>query len=380
MISVRPLSTFLLSILLMMKELNQVKAMTVRGRNMEESDFELYADGTAEVCPEGKEVTVQECLQAAHDVGSDLPLQETLNIGSWNHTPCGCFIYNDHLVDYKEDHGDCLADPNSNLVCRKEVTLLPPPPETDFELYPYGLAGSCPEGKEVAEQDCLDAAKEVGYEMILKDFLNVGSWPFTPCGCFIYIDHWVDFKDPGDGSCTADPKSNLVCRKEKILPPPSPAPSERCESRTVAFKSVDYFGSFLGTYSSAYEENSTSTAGCIILPGIPTQDNQYCVGDSFIIDVAIYDESGTTIIGHKLQQTTVVSAEHQFTEGFGSFMFEDEEGALFIQSHGRGATANIAITSGTGSFKGASGEVSFVEEDDADHGVYRIDFCIPGYF
>ena len=52
--------------------------------------------------------------------------------------------------------------------------------------------------------------------MNLRDSLNVGTWDTTPCGCFIYIDHWVDYKDPANGNCLPDPNSNLVCRKEAV--------------------------------------------------------------------------------------------------------------------------------------------------------------------
>lgn len=149
-------------------------------------------------------------------------------------------------------------------------------------------------------------------------------------------------------------------------------PFLQCSRRLVSFKSDDYISSFSGSYLSAYQGSN-----CVVVPGIPSEGNQYCAGDSFIIDVDIYDASGQNVIGHKIQQNTVVSAPEQFTEGFGSFTFEGEEGALFIQMHGRGLSSNIVITSGTGSFKGAFGEVSFVLEDDDDIGAYLMEWCVP---
>jgi hypothetical protein len=87
-------------------------------------------------------------------------------------------------------------------------------PPSDFELYANGDGGRiCATGKALTQEECLDAAHEVGVGMNLRDSLNVGSWNFTPCGCFIYIDDFVDYKDPANGNCKPDSDSNLVCRK-----------------------------------------------------------------------------------------------------------------------------------------------------------------------
>ncbi len=179
-----------------------------------ETDYEIYADGAAGICPEGKAVSKENCLQAAQDVGIGMALKDALNVGSWLFTPCGCFIYDDHWIDYKNPvNGNCIADPNSNLVCKKEAGPTPGPVQTDYEIYADGAAGICPENAAITQQECLQAAQEVGINMELRDTLNVGSWPFAPCGCFIYIDHWVDYKNPVNGNCFADSKSNLVCKK-----------------------------------------------------------------------------------------------------------------------------------------------------------------------
>ncbi len=91
----------------------------------------------------------------------------------------------------------------------------PSPTETaDFDLYANGAAGVCPEGnKAVSEEECLEAAQEVGTSMTLKDFLNVGTWDFTPCGCFIYINNWVDYKNPEHGNC-----NRILCAERKPRP------------------------------------------------------------------------------------------------------------------------------------------------------------------
>ena len=93
------------------------------------------------------------------------------------------------------------------------LTQVPSPTPSDFELYADGEGGICSTGKAVTGQECFDAAHEVGIDMRLKDFLNVGTWDHTPCGCFIYLDDWVDYKDPAVGNCVPDPNANLVCRK-----------------------------------------------------------------------------------------------------------------------------------------------------------------------
>jgi hypothetical protein len=95
-----------------------------------------------------------------------------------------------------------------------------PGPPSDFELYADGDGGGiCATGKALTQDECLDAAHEVGVGMNLRDSLNVGSWNFTPCGCFIYLDEWVDYKDPAVGNCNPDPNANLVCQKEAISLP-----------------------------------------------------------------------------------------------------------------------------------------------------------------
>ena len=185
------------------------------------TDFELYANGSGGgICASGKAVTQEECFDAAHEVGVGMNLKDFLNVGTWDTTPCGCFIHIDqfvdyHWVDYKDPaSGNCLADHNSKLVCRKE-----PPPPSDFELYADRTGGICPSNKAVTQEECFKAAHEVGVGMNLKNSLNIGTWGSTPCGCFISIDpwedyNWVDYKDPASGNCLADHNSKLVCRKE----------------------------------------------------------------------------------------------------------------------------------------------------------------------
>jgi len=182
-------------------------------------------------------------------------------------------------------------------------------------------------------------------------------------------------KAPTDGT-PAPTESRSPTPRSSMRPSSDREAIDECQSKLVAFKSADYVTSFRRTYASA--ANNTN-AICVTLDAFPTEGNQYCVGDTFIIDLDIYDETAESVIGNKIQVVQVVSADKQFNEGYGSFTFINE-GEIFFQSHGRGATARIAITSGTGNFIGARGEVIFVEEDDPVNGLYRLKFCTPKYF
>ena len=105
----------------------------------------------------------------------------------------------------------------THAVVTPAPTPVPAPP-SDFELYAADGEGRgiCTTGKALTQEECFVAANEVGIGMNLRDSLNVGSWNFTPCGCFIYIYHWVDYKDPQHGNCKPDSNSKLVCRKQKF--------------------------------------------------------------------------------------------------------------------------------------------------------------------
>ncbi len=179
-------------------------------------------DEAAGICPNELGVSEHECLEAALEAGIGLPLKQVLNVGTWDYLPCGCFIHDNHWVDYKDpENGNCLPDSKSKLVCRKDTSSIIPPPITDFELYGIGAAGICPDGHAVKKLECLEAAREVGLGMVLAGSLNIGSWDFTPCGCFIYDGEFIDYKHPGDGNCVTNVKSKLVCRKDKIVIPGS---------------------------------------------------------------------------------------------------------------------------------------------------------------
>jgi hypothetical protein len=210
---------------------------------------ELYPPGEGNgKCHNRKAISQDQCLEAATKVGKEAgmtELKEFLNVGKWTFTPCGCFIYDNSWIDYKDPGaGNCKADPKSQLVCLEEdpMPVDPNQEESSYELLGAGEGdGICPpHGMPVSKDDCLQAAHDVGgVEGLtnLYDFLNVGTWPFTPCGCFIYLDEWVDYKDPSLGNCKPDPNAKLVCRRKKPLdctPPDNhPCATDDCKHTCI---------------------------------------------------------------------------------------------------------------------------------------------------
>lgn len=103
------------------------------------------------------------------------------------------------------------------------------PTESTFELYGGGEGnGICKERTAVSQEYCYGAAFMLGKDAgmtFANDELNVGSWDFAPCGCFIYDAgnaQWIDYKDPSGGNCQAPLKGQLVC---KNLDPPTTSPT-----------------------------------------------------------------------------------------------------------------------------------------------------------
>ncbi len=217
----------------------------------DESELYEFGEGNGK-CDGNKGISQDDCLEVATNLGKSAgmtKLKDFLNVGKWSFTPCGCFIYiagGEQWIDYKDPSvGNCKADPAARLVCLKEEPMPVDVGEesSDFELLGKGEGGGiCPEGQATSKEECLDASHDVGGAAgmtKLKNFLNVGTWPFTPCGCFIYADEWVDFKDPALGNCKPDPRAQLVCSKKKepssLCAPPKdhPCGSDDCKHTCV---------------------------------------------------------------------------------------------------------------------------------------------------
>ena len=79
-------------------------------------------DGTSyDKCPSGQEVPQEDCLAAANSVSQDITTITNRENGplvdDWPGLPCGCFIYNDKLIDYDVNCDNKAPNPSSKLVC-----------------------------------------------------------------------------------------------------------------------------------------------------------------------------------------------------------------------------------------------------------------------
>jgi len=196
------------------------------------SDFEVKSKGFGVSCSSGFEVTEEECYAAAHEAGDialrnelaigDWGLQNKMSVGNWTWMPCGCFIYRDFYINYKDPaQGHCDANIGSNLVCRGGgETLSQSDVQAQSAVYIYELIaaeedeGICASGKEVIEEECLAAGHYVGTHMDLHDTAFTSNWDNMPCGCFIFDDTHINYKDPSHGNCMAHDNTKLICRKE----------------------------------------------------------------------------------------------------------------------------------------------------------------------
>jgi hypothetical protein len=84
-------------------------------------------------------------------------------------------------------------------------------------MFGRGKGGSiCAPNKAVTEEECFDAAQEVRTASMpdLITYLNVGEWDHTPCGCFIWYNRNIDYKNPAVGNCKdIYGGGNLICTK-----------------------------------------------------------------------------------------------------------------------------------------------------------------------
>ena len=73
-------------------------------------------------CPDGQNVQQSECLAAANSLTFGLGIANRYDgplTHDWNFTPCGCFVYNDQLIDYDFNCGNKQHNVHSDLVCKK---------------------------------------------------------------------------------------------------------------------------------------------------------------------------------------------------------------------------------------------------------------------
>lgn len=82
---------------------------------------------------------------------------------------------------------------------------------SNFYIYNTTYGYAC--YKETKEDECLNAAFEVGIDMKLNDKLETTNKKKRPCGCFIWAEKKVFFKDPESSTCVWNKKADLICRK-----------------------------------------------------------------------------------------------------------------------------------------------------------------------
>ena len=85
----------------------------------------------------------EECLEAAKEVYEFNPgLGDKVNIGTWTHTPCGCFLWGDDpKINYRPWYSGCIGDwdwgSNRGVVCKKSQARV-----SETYIYPTNLPAS----------------------------------------------------------------------------------------------------------------------------------------------------------------------------------------------------------------------------------------------
>ena len=92
--------------------------------------------------------------------------------------------------------------------------------ESDYVMFNNGKGGGiCSPNTAIIKDEYLDAALEVGGGMpnLFRSVLNAGTWNFTPCGCFIWNDKYIDYMDPAEGNCRVRDQVNFICTSSTIF-------------------------------------------------------------------------------------------------------------------------------------------------------------------
>mmetsp|Transcript_2076 Transcript_2076/g.2223 ORF Transcript_2076/g.2223 Transcript_2076/m.2223 type:complete len:112 (-) Transcript_2076:259-594(-) len=99
-------------------------------------DLYLWPAGSTTECPEGASVPQDDCLEAALLLIENSDYFQprynkvsSLNVNDWNHTPCGCFLWNDsstsnydYWIDFDTSTTGCVAGILGHSIC-----TVPPP-------------------------------------------------------------------------------------------------------------------------------------------------------------------------------------------------------------------------------------------------------------
>jgi hypothetical protein len=221
------------------------------------STASYFNGGKKAKCADGTEVSEDDCFAAALEVWGYPNIG--FAVGTWNHTPCGCFTWKQQAgyfaAHYKNPAaGSCTASNKGTNICTTALSVDPsikPSTVPSFEpstmsssvpstspstsIFNGGKNTKCVVGTEVDEVECYAAAREVWAEVTpypYPTFFKVVTLEFTPCGCFIWKARWdrikVLYKNPAGGSCTADNRATNICTTTPRVDPsskPSTVPS-----------------------------------------------------------------------------------------------------------------------------------------------------------
>lgn len=104
------------------KVYNDVEEVAVS--TTEASNFVLLPGSTYSRCPAGREVSLGACLAAANELTAGLTTIPKTKRGTvygtdWNWTPCGCFVYEDRVINFDTNCGNAVTQADSDLVCKQ---------------------------------------------------------------------------------------------------------------------------------------------------------------------------------------------------------------------------------------------------------------------
>jgi len=227
--------------------------------------------GSAAKCPEGTEVSKDECLAAglATSERSSIYNPKSLFVDDQRLTPCGCFLLprvdDSMIITYDTGRFGCTIDNEvkSSPICKETIQSTQPPslsnPESSsvpsssttdemYYLWPVGSAAKCPEGLEVPRDECLTAAGAIkGLSIENPTALDDYEAATIPCGCVLWpygSKIVIAYNDDNSGCAIDDEKIiTLICKVTletfKALPSTSLASGSTPSSIPISHTTAD---------------------------------------------------------------------------------------------------------------------------------------------
>jgi len=90
----------------------------------QKAKYKLHTNLQGPSCPTGLEISENNCLTAAQRVGVEYKPDGWFNVGDWDHTPCGCFLWTrgNGTVQISYDRGQagaCNSMSSAKMICQK---------------------------------------------------------------------------------------------------------------------------------------------------------------------------------------------------------------------------------------------------------------------